>query len=270
MKKVILLGLLFVFFVGYSQVQTKTQKAIQILEPQSFYLNGGTRNMVGGNSRTGFIINLPPNTVEWYYTFTTEPNKNQEDNLQLENQITMLLSMGGMSSGLLSLIKVPQGNGLIDVFLTDRNGYDIFFKKDFWGQWEYTSPNHNIEGSRTNVKDGKVQIKSIRNGQHFLVIRNTSGTTGINVKIDVVAIVEETEIDLSKWSKETKNALFEGFKQNVKQKTPYTSQSNIEKIASCMTQKIIEDYTIESFQELADFELKNIENDIMEECKKGL
>lgn len=267
--KLLLLTLSLTFFnISISQVQIKTQKVVQVLDPQSFYLNGGTRNMMGGNSRTGFIINLPVNTVEWYYTFTTESNKNQENNLQLESQISFLMSSVGFSGGLLNLIKVPEGQGLVDIFLTDRQGYDIFFKKDFWGQWEYTSPNHNIEGSRKNAKDGKVQVNSIKSGQHFLVIRNTSGTTGVNVKIEIVAIIEEITTDFSKWSKETKDGLFEEIQRNLKQKYPYLGQSNIDGIAGCMTGKIINNYSIEIFKELADFEMKNIEKTIEEECKK--
>jgi hypothetical protein len=143
-------------FFCFSQVQTKTQKVIKILEPQSFYLNGGTKSMLGGNSRTGFKIDLPPNTVEWYYAFTTEPNKNNDQIIQLDSQIDFIIQQTtGISENLLNLIKIPIGQGLIDIFLTDRKGYDIFFKKDFFGTWEYTTPNHNIEGSRTNIKDGK-------------------------------------------------------------------------------------------------------------------
>ena len=87
MRKFYTLILIFQTLISFSQVQTKTQKIVKLIEPQSFYLNGGSKNMVGGNSRTGFKIDLPPNTIEWYYAFTTEPTKNNQQNIQLENQL---------------------------------------------------------------------------------------------------------------------------------------------------------------------------------------
>ena len=222
--------------------------------------------MVGGNSRIGFKVDLPPNTVEWYYAFTTEPNKSTEQNIQLENQLRFLLQTSGFSGSLLSLIKIPTGQGLIDIYLTDRNGYDIFFEKDFWGMWKYTSPGHNIEGSRTNVKDGKVQIDDLKKGSHFLVIRNTSGTTGVNVKLEVVAIVEETTTDLSVWDKKSKDLLFNNLKADMKRSFSQYSEDKIEEITGCVMTKFTSDLKPRDINTLAEYELKAIIKKYVTDC----
>lgn len=265
MRRIISSVFLIFSLLGFSQIQLKTQKIVTVLEAQSFYLNGGTRNMLGGNSRSGFIITLPPNTIEWYYTFTTEPNKNEEQNLQLENQLSFLLNTAGLSAGLLGLIKVPEGQGLIDVYLTDRKGYDNFFKKDFFGQWQYTSPGHSIEGTRTNVKNGKVQIKLTQNGQHYIVIRNTSGTTGINVKLEVVAITEETTVDLSKWSKDFKDNMYNTATKSLKNSG--FSEERITQIAGCFVTKLTSNIAPNDFNELAEYEKNNLFTEYYNACQ---
>lgn len=264
--KIVYAIFLLFYLSGTSQTQIKTQKVVQVLEPQSFYLNGGTRNMFGGNSRTGFLINLPANTIDWYYIFTTESEKNDTQNLQLNNQISFLLSSYGFSSALINLIKVPEGKGLVDIYLTDRKGYDAFFEKDIWGQWKYTSPGHNIEGSRNNAKNGKVQTSSIKKGQHFLVIRNTSATTGVNVKLEVVAITEETTIDYSKWGKEVKDALYNKTVSGLKQLYPDFSDEKINTIAGCIVTKLTTGIKMEDFNELAEYEKNDLLKKYYDTC----
>lgn len=266
MRRLFTLIILFQSLFSFSQVQTKTQKTIKILEPQSFYLNGGSRNMLGGNSRTGFKIDLPPNTLEWYYAFTTEPNKNNIQNLQLENQLRFLLQTSGFSGSLLSLVKIPAGQGLIDIYLTDKNGYDLFFEKDFWGMWKYTAPRHTIEGSRTNTKDAKVKIDDVKTGSHFIVIRNTSATTGVNIKLEVVAIVEETTTDLSQWDKKTKDQLFNYLRTDMKNTFYQYNDDKIDEVTGCVITKFTKDLKPTDVSNLAEYEIKAIVKKYVGEC----
>lgn len=266
MKKIFTLAVLVYSLIGYSQIQSKIQKIVKVVEPQTFYLNGGVRNMMGGKSRTGIKIDLPPNTVEWYYVFTTEPNKNSQQNIQLEKQLILLLKTVGYSADFLRFIKVPVGQGLIDVFLTDRKGYDTFFEKDAFGGWVYNAPSHSIEGSGKNMREGKVKIDDIKNGSHFLVVRNTSSTTGINIKLEVVAVVEETVVDMSKWDKKNKDMLFNILKKEMKESYPYYAEDKIEEISSCVMTKMISQVKPADVNELAEYELKMIFKKYCTEC----
>ncbi len=267
MKKFITLIICLISILVQSQVQTKKQKVIQILEPQTFYLNGGAKSAFGGNSRIGFKIDLPPNTLEWYYAFTTEPNENKEQNIQLENQLRLILSTTSLSNSLISLIKIPKGIGLIDVYLTDRKGYDIFFEKDFWGIWKYKSPNYNIEGSVASAKDGKVKIDDVKQGTHFLVIRNTSSREGINVKLEVVAIVEETITDMNVWDKKSKDLIFNRLKHDIKKSFPFYSNKKIEEISICMMAKLTSELKPSDLNLMAEYELKSLTQKHFSDCQ---
>jgi hypothetical protein len=221
---------------------------------------------MGGNSRSGFKIDLPPNTIEWFYAFTTEPNKSDDESIQLENQLKFLLQTTGFSGGLLSLIKIPAGKGLVDIYLTDRKGYDSFFEKDLLGTWKYISPSHNIEGSRTNIKDGKVKIDDVKKGTHFLVLRNTSASTGVNVKLEVVAIVEEIVTDLNSWDKKSKDLLFNNLKEDIKRSSPQYDEEKIDEITGCIMSKFTSDLKPVDVKELAEYELKALIKKYKTEC----
>lgn len=45
----------------------------------------------GGKSRTSIKIDLPPNTMEWYYSFTTTEVENGTANLNLAMQLSRML-----------------------------------------------------------------------------------------------------------------------------------------------------------------------------------
>ena len=268
MKKIFTLVIFIHVFLGHSQIQTKSQKVVEVLEPQAFYLNGGAKNLMGGSSRIGFKIDLPPNTVEWYYAFTTEPNNDKEQTIELENQLGLLLSTLGYSPTLINLIKIPEGQGLIDVFLTDRNGYNTFFEKDFFDMWKYKSPGHIVEGSRTNMKEGKVKIDDVQSGSHFLVIRNTSGTIGANIKLEVVAVVEELTTDLSLWDKKSRDFLFNSLRGDIKRSFPEYSEDKIDEVTGCAITKFTKELKPTDITTLAEYELKAIVKKYIAECNE--
>ena len=64
--------------------------------------------MVGNSSRQVLPIELPANTVEWYYTITTTTNRKQSLNSDLTVQLDKLLvSDLGIAPGAISSIAVP-------------------------------------------------------------------------------------------------------------------------------------------------------------------
>lgn len=266
MKKILSIILLFFFQFIFCQVENKIQKVVKIIEPQSFYLNGGTRNYLGGSSRTGFKIDLPPNTVQWYYAFTTESNKNNDQSIQLQNQLMSIITSVNNTNPVLSLIKIPQGQGLIDIYLTDKKGYDIFFQKNAFNLWTYDAPNSYIEGSRKNHREGKVMIDDVKKGTHYIVVRNTSSTVGINVKLEVVAIVEEKIINYNEWSKEVKNDLYNKIKEVVKNDYKSYDETKIEELSICIMTNLTKEVKPSDFLNMADYEIKLILKKNIENC----
>jgi len=215
-----ILAILFLAFLTVTtngQTVQKERKAVQVMTPQTFYLNGGTKATFGGKSRTWFNISLPANTVEWYYSFTTTKNENSSSTIGLLSQLTRLYDPTGMTAIATNAILTPSGAGVCDIYLMDRANSDKFMEKvDNWGG----SYSYKVNGSRENYKNGTVQIKDILSGNWCLGFKNPSASEGISITFEVVAIVEETKI-IEKTESETKAEMFGGLGWKAYEKGEY-------------------------------------------------
>ncbi|HYC28095.1 MAG TPA: hypothetical protein VEB42_04750, partial [Chitinophagaceae bacterium] len=126
MRKILLI-FLTVALASVSFSQQPARKVVQVVSQQNFFLNGGVRSAFGGKSRTYFEVQLPPNTIEWYYIVTTYPSENKTS-LNLAQQLTKLLA-SGVTSILASAILAPTGSNSCDVFLMDHRNAEAFVQK---------------------------------------------------------------------------------------------------------------------------------------------
>src|SRR5579864_6554822 len=108
-----LFALLFFCAASQSNAQASKQDymVVPIISQQSFYLKGEVNN-----SRQVFQINLPANTVEWYYTVTTRSGDDQSSNNDLTGQLVKLVDPDHGIAPKAS-VRVPAGTGVCDVYL---------------------------------------------------------------------------------------------------------------------------------------------------------
>ena len=203
MKKLyfFLLFHLSILTILYGQTTQTEQKTRQLIEERNIYLNGGARSQFGGKSRTYIQINLPENTLKWYYSFSTSPGESGTKSLSLLTQLTTLaIGPTGLAS-VLTDVEVPSGSQSIDVYLLDKTNVDRFIKKeDLNGGTFY----YYLQGSVENTKHGIIEINEITRGTCFLGLKNPSSLNGVNILIEVVAVIEE------KSEKQTKAELYGG------------------------------------------------------------
>ena len=110
MRFLITLFLSLAYVYCYSQEFETKRESLQLIESRSVYLNGGLRASMGGKSRTSIKVDLPPNTVKWYYSFTTSKGKSGVKNLELAIQLSgFLADPSGISTELLSNISASLG-----------------------------------------------------------------------------------------------------------------------------------------------------------------
>jgi tetratricopeptide (TPR) repeat protein len=172
---------------------------VQIIESRRIYLASGSRSLFEGTSRTFLKIDLPPNTVKWYYSFSTSEGISGTQNINLFIQLAGLLNdPSGITSGLISKLKVPKGVASADIFLCDRPNIDLFLEKAY-------SFNYTMEGSVQNHKQAVVEIDDITTGTVFLGLRNPSVLDGIIISIEVVAITDEIIADFNRELEDRKN-----------------------------------------------------------------
>jgi hypothetical protein len=154
---------------------------------QSFYLTAGASSVFGsGKSREAVQIDLPPNTVEWYYSVTTSPDKTQAVDNNLTAQLAKYLvpESGIKPYAALSLV-APNGTAACD--------FSVFFSPVEVNKFlaEQPAVGMILKDSRKNFVSGVVQVRDFIFGTCYLTMRNPSAVQGINITVEVVAIVKE-------------------------------------------------------------------------------
>lgn len=263
MITILRISVFLLFISATAQVKSSAKKIVPLVESREFFLNSATK--INGKTRIDIKIDLPLNTVEWYYIFTTTPAPTN-DNLNLLTQLTNFYDITGASSTIVKSLSVPDGSAPIDVFLMNQNNLANFYKKDVFGAYQYSEPGSYSEGTVKNTKSGKVIIDDIINGTIYLGIRNPSLSTGINIVFEAVAVVKVDEYDNTKWSRDSKNQLFKAMQDYFSQLNPNQNQNSVDEVAGCITDKYVHNYTPESFQEIATYEQKKIIKDFLKIC----
>jgi len=209
MKKNYIIAIIFLICIQiiYSQDYEIKRETHQIIESRSIYLNGGLNATFGGKSRTYIKVDLPPNTVKWFYSFSTKKGKSGTQNMNLAIQLGgMLADPSGLTSSTLSAIKVPDGVASADIYLCDRANIDKFLAKDDLYKDGFS---FDMEGSAQSTKQAVIEIDDTRNGTVYLGLKNPSTTNGLNISIEVVAITE-TKILIEKSDSQQKAELYGG------------------------------------------------------------
>jgi len=266
-KILIILGL-FPTNLIVAQTTTTSRQVQTLLTGQSIYLNGTANGAAGGKSRTYYKIDLPENTVEWYYIYSTSASEGGNKTLELASQLTKLIDPTGLTSVAATSLLAPSGEAVIDIYVMGYENKGYFMKKDSWGAWEYENPGGYDEGKTVNAKQGKARIDDVKNGTVYIGIKNPSTWNGVNVTIEVAAIVEIEETNLLEWSAETKTDLFNIYKENLT--TNGIADNIATDITNCVINKITSTFTPADFSELSESQINEIEKKIANDCVQTL
>ena len=197
MNRVILAIALTVLMIGVLEAQvTKTDVRVKTLSEQRVIaLNGKLRDAVaGGESRAIIPIDLPPGTIEWFYSFSTAAGVSGTKNLNLAIQLSSYtFDLTGISGKILTQLRVPGGTNAINIYVMDADNRTFFLEGDDFQSIE--------EGSSQVTKEGVVKVDDVKTGRWFIGIENPSALDGVNVTIEVAALVSE-EIFIDEWSLE--------------------------------------------------------------------
>jgi len=168
----------------------KEFKAVSIVPISDFYVNSGSNAVFkGGKSRITIPVTLPANTQEWYYTFSASRNKIDIDkaksSFNLVGQLSKLVSGTSVLNIGIDMLTKPPGGNVCDVFQLDFTNRSLFEAKQ---QHQYF-----LEGTRLNISSGVSKITGGANQTFYIGIRNPDEYYGIDIAIEVVAIVLEEE-----------------------------------------------------------------------------
>ncbi len=210
MKKLCIIILIFISLQVFGQSIEKPDEVIQ----QTFYINPAAT--MTGSSRHVVKFQLPQKTIQWYYTFSAFRNKEDADKahekFDLLSELSRFSDPSGTSSFAISMLTKVPGSNYCDVYLLNSFKDELPFKNkdELLRKGAWTS-----DDSQEGLAKGIIPITNSNHliGVQYLGIRNPSLEYGINVSIQIVAIVQQ-EITINGWKKQQKDDLFKLFKTN--------------------------------------------------------
>lgn len=267
MKTLILLFLISISWIVNAQNSNKNLKAVSIVENRIHELDGGSV-IVFGKSRVIIPIVLPKNTIEWYYVFSSYSNTEAVDakssQINLVSQLTRVIDETGTTASALSYILAPSGSSASNVYLFEdfqnasnfenKTEYDLFST-----YWHYRN-----EFSIKTARQGKQKIGLAGDKKYYLGIQ--AGTSPVVVKIEVVAIVDES-IELSNgWTTSMKTKVKDIVKGALV--TNDIPQQQAEELSDCILTSVIKEYPQDIFFSLTEQAINTLLDRFSKECYK--
>lgn len=161
-------------------------KPVEVHAMSEYYINSGSNaTFLGGKSRITFPVTLPPNTQQWYYAFSASREKSDIEKVKgtfsLIGQLTALVDQTQLLNAGTAMLTNPPGGNVCDVYLLDFENSRLFEAKSAY--------NYFLNGTRENIKSGIVKMSGTGGQTYYIGIKNPDNTYGIQVAIEVVAIV---------------------------------------------------------------------------------
>ncbi len=263
MKRIVsFLFFCIISFLSAAQLTQKQRKVVPLMPQQTFYLDDGVKATVGGRSRVTYKIDLPKNTIEWYYIVTTVEGETPDKiSLNLVAQLSKLLDAAGITAITDAAIVAPAGSGVCNVYLMDSDNAEAFLQKadNSGGSFRYKS-----SGTRENFREGTVQIKDAIAGTYYLGFKNLSASKGITIVFEAAAIVEELVENNTDWVNDTKQNLYNTFYQGLK--GDKLSEEEAKEIANCLVEKITIEKTPGQYYAMSETEKENFLKERYSSC----
>jgi hypothetical protein len=240
------------------------EKVVRVHQKQIFFVNSSL-----GNSRIVLDVKLPPNTIKWFYSFSASRSKesisSNIERLKLFEEVSMILDKTGTVSNVINLLSKPPGQDYCSTFLL----HDFEATRKFKNK--ISSYKYSAHGTRENLVSGNVEIsqKNRVSGTQYLGFRNSSIAFGINVAVEVIAIVDDGLGSI--WTKEEKNMFFFKTRLILKQtKLKGLGNERLGKLSGCITSNISRLYSYNSYYQMASYERESAYNNIYSQCYKNL
>lgn len=265
-----LFALFFRLAPAAAQQYKMVQKVVPLHSEHTFYLNGSMS--LGGKPRHAVRIDLPPNTVEWYYVFTTAANEKSSgarEKIQLAGQLVQYLGKGLLKSSLVGIaasavgqIVKPSGVAVCDAWLTDLDGRNQFFETKYMGaSWTYDRPKRYYEeGSVQNGKDGAIRIDAVKTGTVYVCFNNSALTEGVLVNFEAAAIVETREYS-DEWVAVGKEEVFQDCMEKFVRK-----DAEAESVCHCTRDRIASEHRPSTWTGLSPSEKNYQLQSIRQQC----
>lgn len=270
MKSITTLILSIFVTLSFAQVSTSKLKAVPIIENRTYQLDGNAF-IVFGQSRVIIPIELPENTKEWYYIFSSfsdkEVARSNSATIDLLGQLSLIIDQTGTTADAISFLFSPSGSSNCNVYLfpgySDAKNFLNKTDQELFpsGNWQYR-----VHGSILAATQGKEVINDVDAGTYYLGIQ--AGTSPVIVKIEVAAIVDEINTDMTSWSADMTNMITDIVKNELIKAE--VSELIATELAVCITDNITKNYTPIVFFDFAESVINKIVDEYYTLCSNKI
>lgn len=175
-----------------AQVKTVSYKVLPLVEDRQYELAGGV--IVLNTSRVIIPVNLPENTIEWYYMFVSYSDEDvlekRRTEINLASQLSLALDKTGLTSDLISGLLTPNGSSCSNIYVfgdrynavnfVNKTDYDLF--PEYWSYYSQVSIK--------SATHGRQMIGFSPKEQFYIGIQ--AGPSPVVVDVEIVAIIDES------------------------------------------------------------------------------
>ncbi len=242
---------------GYAQ--EGNLKTVTVLKSQKRYLSGiGGLN---GVSKLVIPINLPENTVSWYYAFSALDDKSESQKTDLIFNLGSIILKAytgnwvGVIPGILKTISPPPGTQTCDVYhFPNYAEAEKFERTAIFKEYSYVVPSTQ-KGLSSGY--GEITQSPYLKGTQYLGLANPTLAKGVLVSIEVVALVWE-EVKINGWSRAQRENFFNYLKSSflLSEAGNLMDNEQLNIFCQCFVSKMIDQYQPESFRSMTNYEIK--------------
>ena len=223
---------------------------------------------VGVESRKYISIQIPPNTVRWYYSFSAKNTQSEANNSK--NQSSLLSSLANASThAVASLVssglqKTASSVDCSVYLLNSSSDINNFLKNNHYSIIKYCSREGFVSAQNVIVDGGH-----FLEGMQYLAIVNNNWQNAIYVNIQVVAVVQEPITD-NGWTIEDKQRFHDVVKQMLVDKGALNKTTNdkLEDFLTCLIEYLKGQYSADEYNSLAQYEKTNAIKKGFSQCKE--
>lgn len=205
-------------------------------------------------------ITLPRGTTKVFYTIRAMKLLGETEELSLiSNELSknpapnFALLATSMANSAISMSDAKISYSIISQ--SDNNTYECFVS-----QGNVTNERVYLDYTNKNCLD--ISGGNLKLNFNF---KSQNKFFGLRLVFEIVSFIDD-ELK-NGWSKNIKNSLYENIVQTIKENNEDFKIENVEKFSGCIINKIVEMYSYEKFNLLADFEKQSLFENLFSKCR---
>ncbi|MCO5233676.1 MAG: hypothetical protein LC105_07755 [Chitinophagales bacterium] len=256
----------FFFCIAVFNLKAQEEILVPIQNHQVFSLDAKGSSFFTGKYTTVLEIELPVNTIRWYYRYYNLIKKENISKFSGENAFLESLDKKINSKRFYpnDLPSIPSNlTQKLNFYLLKSSEQSIIFQKQFTtAKFEFVDEfsSLNLSSAWKEVCDPEYIF-----GKQFIGIENLGIFSGTNIVVDIVAICKKRSLSESGWSEEFLKNIEDSLMDNMALRTDIPTLS-YSKVSDCFMNTLQQKFDFKVFQNFSSDIKSSVQSSIFDNC----